>query len=716
MLAELGADAPRRSLGGGEVLVRQGDAVDEVFIVSSGSLDAMTTGSHGDTSRVGQVVAGQVVGEVASIAGGARTATLVAVEPTEVVVIERDSFEAWLADRPEIADAISRQARDRIDRTQLVAMFDEILGAVDPDLLEDLLSGVVWLRLGAGEVLFEQGDESDAAYFIVGGRLLVTMSDDEGGTRRVRELGRGDVVGELGLLDSAPRSASVLAVRDSTLARFDASTFESMVARHPQLMLSVSRSLLARLDDGVRSRAHERATVVSIAVTAPSVDPDELMARVEQELRRFGSVRVLSSAGVDRYLGRPDISQIPVDNVDVPRLAELLHEAEVSSDHLVFLTDADVSTWSRRVVRQADRLVLVASADPGTDEVRRLDAFAELLEGRTHVHRMLAVVHPADADRPRGTERQVVRLEADEVVHVRDGDAADLGRLARLATGHGVGLVLGGGGARGFAHLGVFRALTQVGVPVDAIGSCSIGAPLGAGLAIGLRGEELLDTATRQFHRLLDYTVPMVALLRGERISRSITESFDSYSFSDLWLPYYCVSTNLTRSRLEVHRSGDLARAVRASVAIPGVLPPVPFQGDLLVDGGVLDNLPVTAMRDDPTIGTVIAVDVAPPSGPRARTDYGLSVSGFRALVASLRGRSEFPSASAVLLRSMLVGAVQTQRQALQDRRVDLLVRLSLPGVSLLQFDAVREVADAGFGGSIDAVRSWAETSPPWAT
>lgn len=715
VLDELGADAPRRLLAPDDVLVHQGDEVHAVFVVTSGRLSAVTHSSRGETSHVGDVGAGQVVGEVAAVAGGRRTATLVATEPTEVAVIERGEFERWLAERPDLADEVSAQARDRIDRIQLVAMFDDVLGVTDPELLDDLLASVTWHRLGAGDLLFAQGDVSDAAYFIVGGRLIVTMADDEVGNRRVRELARGDVVGELGLLDDAPRSATVRAIRDSTLARFDASTFESMVARHPQLMLSVSRSLLARLDHGMRSRAPERATAIAVAVTAPSIDVDLLATDIGNEVGRFGSTRVLSSDGVDRYLGRPGISQIAVDNVDIPRLAELLHEAEVGSDHVIFLADQDVSPWSHRVIRQADRLVIVASARPDAAERRRLSAFTEELSGRDHVHRMLAVVHPRSTDRPRGTDDLVALVGADEVVHVRHGRSDDVARLARLATGHGVGLVLGGGGARGFAHLGVFRALNEVGVPVDAIGSCSIGAPLGAAIAIGLRDDELIDVVERQFDKLLDYTLPVVSLLRGERISRNISQTLDSYAFADLWLPYYCVSTNLTRSQLEVHRTGSLARAVRASVAIPGVLPPVPYEGDLLVDGGVLDNLPVSVMRDDPMIGTVIAVDVAPPSGPRASSDYGLSVSGTRALVASARGRSDYPSATAVLLRTMLVGAVQNQRRALQDGHVDLLVRLNLPGVGLLQFDAVRQVAESGFAASIDTVRDWAAVTTPWA-
>ena len=182
-------------------------------------------------------------------------------------------------------------------------------------------------------------------------------------------------------------------------------------------------------------------------------------------------------------------------------------------------------------------------------------------------------------------------------MHLRAGNDDHVRRLARLASGHGVGLVLSGGGARGFAHLGALRALRESGVPVDAVGGCSMGAPLAGGIALDLGDAELIALAEQQFHRLLDYTVPVVALLKGQRISKNIDENFGTFDIEDLWLPFYCVSTNLTTSRLKVHRRGPSAVAIRASVAIPGVLPPVPFDGDLLVDGGVLNNLPVQVMR-----------------------------------------------------------------------------------------------------------------------
>jgi predicted acylesterase/phospholipase RssA len=272
-------------------------------------------------------------------------------------------------------------------------------------------------------------------------------------------------------------------------------------------------------------------------------------------------------------------------------------------------------------------------------------------------------------------------------------------------------LVLSGGGARGFAHIGVYRALVEAGIPIDAVGGCSMGAPLAGGIARQFPLDRLEVEVQRLFHRLLDYTLPIVSLVKGARISKSINDSFGGWDIEDLWLPYYCVSTNLTQSTLEVHRRGDMVRAVRASVAIPGILPPVAMGDDLLVDGGVLNNLPFEPMRSDGRIDTVIAVDVAPARGPRAKADFGLSVSGLRALSASVRrAPSEYPSVSAVLLRSMLAGSVHNQKVSLRGDAVDLLVSLDLPGVSLLDFERVEEIAAEGYQASVDVVAEWASS------
>ncbi len=700
--------APRArpvSLGDGDTLVEQGDAADTVYFIQSGQVSASKRTPQGDVV-VGVIEAGRVIGEVTVVAGGFRTATLRALGPVEVLEIDRVDFEDWLNAHPEMADRVSDEARERVDRTNVATMVAELMGSTDQALVQQVVDRVGWRRLEAGEVLFQQGDAPDAAYFVVGGRVMVLV-DDDGEERLVAELGRGEVVGELGLLDRAPRSATVRAVRDTTLASFSSATFEELVATSPSMMLNVTRRILTRMRSPTQ-RKFDRASSLTVAVTAPC-DADAFVAEMVREIARFGTAKHLSSDRVDRVLNRTAISQVATDNVGVPRLAEFMHEADVGNDHVVLQTDPDITAWTRRALRQADRVVVVCSPRPDATERALISAIFATIDDADHVARMLAVLHPPSTDRPRGTAALAELARADDVVHVRSGSSSDVARLARLASGHGYGLVLSGGGARGFAHLGVLQALHEHGVPVDQVAGCSMGSAIAAAIALDLRGEALLALVEQQFHKLLDYTLPVVSLIKGQRIMQNVEATLGGWDIEDLWLPFYCVSTNLTKSRLEVHRSGSVGLAVRASVAIPGVLPPVPYDGDLLVDGGVLNNMPFEVMRDDSTIGTIIAVDVAPDRGPRARADFGLSVSGFKALGASLgRSQSIYPSLTSVLLRSMLTGAVRNQKASMEDGSIDLVVAMHLPGIGLLEFERSREVAQAGYEASVEIVSDWA--------
>ena len=698
------------SLADGDVLVEQGDSADNVYFIQSGTVTASKATPQGEVV-VGTVGAGQVIGEVTVVAGGLRTATLRASGPVEVLEIERSEFETWLNNNPEMADSVSDQARERVDRTNVATMIAELMGSSDHALVQQVVDRVEWCRLGAGEVLFREGDAADAAYFVVGGRLMVSAPNAKGDDHLVAELGRGEVVGELGLLDRAPRSATVRAVRDTTLAAFSTSTFEELVATSPEMMLNVTRGILTRLRRPSQ-RKFDRAASLTIAVTAKA-DADELVSEIVAEIARFGTAKHLSSDRVDRTLNRTAISQAATDNVGVPRLAEFMHEADVGNDHVVLQTDREMTAWTRRAIRQADRVVVVCSPNPDAEERALISEIFATLDGASHVATMLGVLHSAAADRPRRTAALAATWSVDDVVHVRHGSSDDIGRLARLASGHGYGLVLSGGGARGFAHLGVLRALREQGIPIDEVAGCSMGTVIAAAIALGVEGDELMDLVEQQFHRLLDYTLPVVSLVKGGRITRNLEETFGSFDIEDLWLSFYCVSTNLTTSELEVHRRGSTATAVRASVAIPGILPPVPYNGDLLVNGGVLNNMPFEMMRDNSTVETVIAVDVAPDEGPRAETDFGSSVSGLKALGAALRpGKSVYPSVTSVLLRSMLTGAVRDQKASVADGSIDLLLTLHLPGIGLLDFERSREVAAAGYAAAKSTIDNWVDTRP----
>lgn len=558
-----------------------------------------------------------------------------------------------------------------------------------------------WVELEPGDVLFSRGDPSDAGYLVVRGRLAAC---DDG--QMIGEIARGEIVGEMGMLDRSPRSATVIAMRECALARFDLAAFQQLTATHPTLMVQLARTIVQRL---ARSGGtSDRARNIAVAVTAP-VDARRVVAVIADELSRFGTTKHLWGARVDAELGQPGVTA-EEPPAAVPALEAYIEQAETDHDYLVFEVDRDRTRWTRRGVTAGDRIVVVVSAAPSPDELVRAEKILTAGPRRARFERWLALLHPAAIDRPTGTAELAARLDVDRVAHLREDRDSDLRRLARLVSGNATGLVLGGGGARGFAHLGVWQALEELGVEVDALAGASIGAPIGGAVALQIPARELIPLVKDLFHDLLDYTVPVVSLIKGERVTRSINRVFQGLDIRDLWLPFLCVSTNLTRSQVMVHDRGAASTAVRASVAIPGILPPVPFEGELLVDGGVLNNLPCDVMRATRMIGRLIAVDLSPAVGPKAQDDFGLSVSGWKALRSRIgSGTSPYPGLMAILMRSMVTGSVRDRDRVLASGSVDCYLDLDLSGVGLLDFERVEEVAARGYADARPRLEAWLE-------
>jgi predicted acylesterase/phospholipase RssA len=573
-------------------------------------------------------------------------------------------------------------------------------------LIDAVVKRLEWIDLGSGDTLFEIGDESDAAYLVIRGRLRVTVPGPDGTDVVVRDLGRGEVVGELGLINKAPRSATIRSTRDTSLARLAGRDFLDLTAAFPDLAIGVANTLLER-------SAHPAQPTTDVgSVALVSGMGGDFTGRLLAEMQSHGPIDHLWRDRVESLLEAPGITEQTDDAASRSRLASLLANAESATGRLLLETDPDATGWTRSALRSADLALFVTSPAPGPEEEGALLRVRDTLEGMQHVDSWLVVVHPEGVERAAGTRALRERFAADAVVHVRLDTPADMARLGRLASGRGIGLVLGGGGARGFAHLGVYRALQELGVPVDHIGGSSMGAVMGAAMAKGLGRDELLEVGQRQFRKVVDYTVPVVSLAKGRRAARQLSVTFGGMDFEDLWTPFFCMSTNLTRTLAEVHDSGDLIRALRAGFSIPGVYPPTPIGDDLHVDAGVLDNLPVAVMRSRPGVGTVVAVDVAPPVGPRARADYGLSVSGWKALRSRMgRRRSVYPGITTVLMRSMILGSMRQRDRLVADGAADLYLDLDLRGISLLDFTKVRPVADAGYEASLPRIEEWLATT-----
>lgn len=699
-------------LAAGDVLVRQGDDADATFVLLTGRLRATFEHESDSPRLLSTLLPGSTVGEIPFLAGGKRTATVRADEPSTVAVLTARAMARLLDVSPGVASRLAEIAAHRLRRSQLATHLSRLFPEVPAETLQELGNTVEWISLEAGETLFRQNEAGDAAYLIVTGGVRIAIADDaNGGDRVIGEIPAGELVGEQAILLDTPRSATVYAGRDTDLARLPRAAFSEFLTRHPAVMLPMVRTLIARSREALR-RPRRRATErVSLALIG--LDPDLAAADFEQPLldalAAFGPAIALSPDRVAAALCRPGIADSEPGDPAHIRLRQWIHEIEGTHRVVVYRGDDGHLAWTRRAIRQADRIVFVARAegDPGA---RAIETAMQTPRAGLSQRTSLVLLHARDVERPTGTARWLAARDVEAVHHVRAGDAASFARLGRVLTGRAVGVVFGGGGARGFAHLGVMRALEELGVPIDIVGGASIGAAVSLPAAQGQDAAETKATLKHYFRSLLDYTLPVVSLLSGRRITHVIQEFAGSWDIEDCWLGYFCVSTNITTARVNVHRRGNLARAARASVAIPGVLPPVPAGEDLLVDGGVLNNLPLDVMREINPTGPVIAVHVVPARGPRAKSDFGLALSGWDLMARRWmpwRKRVLVPNLITTILRSVFVGSETGVARMVNDGLADLFLHIDAARVGLLAFETIDEVEQVGYEAALAPLRKW---------
>jgi len=521
-----------------------------------------------------------------------------------------------------------------------------LLADLNDAALRRLLAEASWFGLPGGTLLLRDGENDHALFLVVTGCLGVFVDDEKGGKRLVAHVPAGETVGEMSLISGEGHSAQLVALRDTELLRVGRRGFESLIARHPRVMLNLMRILVRRLGETTHQPA-DRARPKTFAIIPLQEDlGDELIARK--------LVRALNDMGSKTAM---------LDSTVGDESADWFNNFEVAHDIVFYRGDAPDSAWTHLCLRQADRVLLLARADrPLPLKPLDMPAFKERATGLPE----LLLLHP-EGHAQGLPEHFALRSGLFESHHhVRNGSTDDVQRLARFIAGRAVGLVLAGGGARGFAHIGVIKALMESGVPLDYLGGASMGAIVAAGLACEWDLDELTARVRAAFvetNPLSDYTLPLIALVRGKKVSELLQEHFGSIRIEELPKPFFCVSSDLTTGRIHVHRSGPLWRALRASVALPGILPPVTYHGHLLVDGGVMNNLPVDVMKQQ-AHGPIIASDVTGELDLRAADDrYGERP--FWWLIAQrMRGT---PSIVSILMRSGTVGS-EAQRRLVREQ------------------------------------------------
>jgi NTE family protein len=472
----------------------------------------------------------------------------------------------------------------RSDATTPTGVLDRTLAR----LFEDTHEAASWFTLPGGVRLFAAGDPADTLYLLRAGRLGVFKHEEGSEPHFVGVVRPGEPAGEMAMIAGTPHSATVVALRDSEILALPREAFFTAAAANPELMTELARLMILRARQATGAVAEPTVFGFIGLSERPILS---FIALLEAEIAGMGfSVKVVTSRALKSAV-------------------EWFSAVEESHDYVLYAAERDEPAWAHLCARQVDRLFLVGRSgeDPVAARPWQGDAFD------SHRQVDLILIHRPATDRPTGTSAWLDAVSPARWFHVRGGDRPDTARIARTLTGTSVGLVLSGGGARAYAHIGAIQALREAQVPFDFVGGASMGAIICAGVAMGWDQAELDARIRKAFvttSPVDDIAVPIISMIKGKKVDARLLEHYGDIPIEDLWLPFYCVSSNITSGGYVVHKRGLLRRALRASIAIPGVLPPVVEGGAVLVDGAVMRNFPVDLMRNWHG-GPVVGVDVS---------------------------------------------------------------------------------------------------------
>ncbi|MES2938766.1 MAG: patatin-like phospholipase family protein [Pseudomonadota bacterium] len=588
-------------------------------------------------------------------------------------------------------------------RDMLVDGLKRIFGEFDQQMLERVLPRFESVELAGGQMLFRQGEQDDSLYFVISGRLRALRDNEDGSVSVLGDIARGETVGELAFFTGEPRMATISALRDSVLARFSSEVFRELLTAYPLVSLNITRLVIERMQRAKTVKGRAKPVTLGIAAATPGVDTLDFAHRLAQALGAPDRTVLVTAKKVDEWLGQADAAQVPPRDVDASRrLVRKLEQVESENQFVLFIADAEPTEWTRRCLRHCDQILLLADTaqEPRIGDIEEV-CLAGAGANDNRAAATLVLLHPPGTRVASGTARWLAPRPHTAHFHLRRDAAKDWARLGRVIGGSALGLVLSGGGARGFAHLGVMKALDEAGIEVDMAGGTSIGAVMASFAAMDLPIADAIAHARAAFRNnpTGDYNiVPMVSLIAGKRLRRVIDSGVDTImgegsAIEDLWKNYFCVTSNYTSARETVLTRGPLAKSMRASVSIPGALPPVMLDGELHIDGGTFNNFPTDVMAGMGA-SRIVGVNLLREGGRRYEMDE--LPGSWKLVFDKVRGkRHKLPGLVPLLLNTSIMYSYA--RQAESKRLVDLYFQPPVYGFGMLEWAQFDRIVQAGY-------------------
>ncbi|XP_021366994.1 patatin-like phospholipase domain-containing protein 7 isoform X2 [Mizuhopecten yessoensis] len=733
----------------GTTLIKQGDQDASLIFLITGNLlilQQVVGAKEKEQALLFCSQPGEMVGALAVLTGEPSFFTIRSKTDVRIVVISKNDFYEIMRVQPDVVLNVAKTTLVRM--TPFVRQIDFALD---------------WMLTEAGKALFRQGDHSDSIYIVLTGRFRSVITQKDGKKELVAEYGRGELVGIVEVLTDTERTTTMMAIRDTECAKLPAELLNLIKRKYPHIVtrlihllgqrilghLQTSRQqvplgasifldppkhLLPQDSDTpshsadnlqiVENRSVSNLATVAVLPISKDVPISTFTLELQNALKAIGPTTRLTSQIVKSRMGGAAL-----DSIHEFRLFNWLGHQEDMHRMTLYECDYTMTKWTKNCIRQADCILIVGLADndPAVGEVEK-----QMGNISVRAQKELVLLHKEDGDKPKGTvewlnargwcsshhhircpKRVFSKRPEDKILELYNklfetepDRQSDFGRLSRFLTGTSIGLVLGGGGARGLAHIGMIKAMVEAGIPIDMVGGTSMGSFIGAvwcdevNIArVTQKTREWCKEMTSLWKKIVDLTYPIASMFSGRAFNRSIEMVFTDRQVEDLWTPYFCISTDISTSKMKVHTTGSLWRYVRASMSLSGYMPPLcdPVDGHLLLDGGYVNNLPADVMK---SMGaqSIFAVDVGS-QDETSLTNYGDDLSGWWLLWKRWNPWAEpvkVPDMNEIQSRLAYVSGVR-QLEMMKTSDYCEYIRPPIDKFATLQFGSCDEISEVGY-------------------
>ena len=638
-----------------------------------------------------------------------RDYTAVANVDVKVAFLAKNLILRMCAEDKSFKKIIYDESSKRHDLFKLFKIFTNLYGnKIDHKGFQEIISAGDFIHLPDNTNLFELGEQSDSIFFLVSG-LLKAFVPSNGSLIPVGEIYEGEVIGEMGILSDEPRSASVYSTRRSLVFKLSKSNTNMLMMKHPEIILQFANKIADRLRVTQTPTEDSSLRTDIFSILTASLGEGQKRASINigktlsNAISSISSCYYLSKEVVNKILNINDINKELASRENFGPLEDLLIRLCSEYRYLILLCDVDYTRWTSWCMSVSETDIYLVNPIVGINNQKLLDAVEseeKKVPSYLNDEKQIMIYHKSKNVIPKDTFKYFEEISPVlKHFHIALDDSKDIDRVARTLIGKSIGLCLSGGGAKGNAHIGVYKALIENGIPIDTVCGTSAGGIIASLIASGHSPDKIIELLKISYSNNVfkEYTLPYSSIIATNKVIEDAKVLSKNRYIEDLWLPLFTCAVNISTSELAVLDRGPIWEATRATAALPGILLPVIKGKSLLVDGGLINNMPGDILLDR-FGGKLISVSVSPEEDMVANFDrfpHQASHLLKKLLFKTKKSDLDVPNIGDILMRSIMVSSAAKSLEV--EKISDIFLNPKVDNVGMLEFESIDESVEIGY-------------------